>query len=328
VSGGVRFRHRLEYALVRGVAILVCRLPQRIVVAGGDALGLAFYALDARHRRLTVSNLSLAFPRRSHAEISSTARRVFRHFGRMLMEMLRLSGLPPARLRELCVFDGVEHAHQALRQGRGALFITGHFGFWEIQALAHGLAHEPIAVVARALDNPLLHDLLERTRTSTGNTVIYRRGGLRRILRALQQNVGVAMLIDQHIQAADAVMVDFFGRPASTTSAVAVLAFRTGAPVVPVFALPLDDGRYRLVYEPPVDPPPDDSPDSLRDFTQRCTDVLEMYVRRHPHLWLWMHKRWRDDETADPGMFPRAGDGAAVTEEDEGGRPSTEDGEA
>jgi KDO2-lipid IV(A) lauroyltransferase len=315
VSDRVTFRHRAEYALVRVVAAFVRLLPQRVVLAGGDAIGLAFYALDTRHRRLTVSNLALAFPRRRRAEIAETARGVFRHFGRMLMEMLRLSGMPPDRLRGMCVFDGVERAHQALRRGKGALFITGHFGFWEIQALAHGLVHHPIAVVARALDNPLLHDLLERTRTSTGNTVIYRRGGLRRILRALQQNVGVAMLIDQHIQAADAVMVDFFGRPASTTSAVAVLAQRTGAPVVPVFALPMEDGRYRLVYEHPVDPPRDDSPDAVREFTQRCTDVLEMYVRRDPHLWLWMHNRWRGDDGSDKGMFPRAGD-AAVTEED------------
>jgi KDO2-lipid IV(A) lauroyltransferase len=79
--------------------------------------------------------------------------------------------------------------------------------------------------------------------------------------------------------------------------------------VIPVFALPLADGRYRLVYEHPVDPPADDSPEAIRDFTQRCTDVLEMQVRRHPELWLWMHRRWRDTamaDSADPGMFPLA----------------------
>jgi KDO2-lipid IV(A) lauroyltransferase len=176
--------------------------------------------------------------------------------------------------------------------------------------------HGPIAVVARPLDNPLLHELLERVRTSTGNRVIYRRGGVRRILRALHDNLGVAMLIDQHIQAVDAVMVDFFGRPAATTSAIAALVRRTGAPVIPVFALPLPDGRYRLVYEHPVDPPQDDSPEATREFTQRCTDVLEMYVRRHPQLWLWMHRRWRDEDGTFDGIFPRAGDGPGDAEDD------------
>jgi KDO2-lipid IV(A) lauroyltransferase len=78
---------------------------------------------------------------------------------------------------------------------------------------------------------------------------------------------------------------------------VAALALRTGAPVVPLFALPLGGGRYRMIYEPPVQPPPGDGPEVIREFTQRCTDVLEMYVRRHPELWLWMHRRWRANES-------------------------------
>ena len=87
--------------------------------------------------------------------------------------------------------------------------------------------------------------------------------------------------------------------PASTTSAIAALALRTGAPIIPVFALPMPRGRYRLVYEPPVEPPGPDDPDPVRTYTQRCTDVLEEYVRRYPHLWLWMHRRWR--APAGPG---------------------------
>jgi KDO2-lipid IV(A) lauroyltransferase len=127
----------------------------------------------------------------------------------------------------------------------------------------------------------------------TGNQVIYRQGAIRRILRELAMNRGVAMLIDQHLQR-DAIPVDFFNRPAATTSALAVIALRTGAAVIPVFALPLPGGRYKLIYDSPVPPPREDSPDAIREFTQRCTDVLEMYVRRHPELWLWMHRRWRD----------------------------------
>ena len=80
------------------------------------------------------------------------------------------------------------------------------------------------------------------------------------------------------------------------------------APIA-VFALPLGTGRYRVIYEHPVAPPPADSEQAVREFTQRCTDVLEMYVRRHPELWLWMHRRWRDagpSMEGVPGMFPAA----------------------
>lgn len=173
--------------------------------------------------------------------------------------------------------------------------------------MVHGLRLRPIGVLARALDNPMLNRLLEEVRGGTGNTVIYRQGAVRRVLKTLAAGQGVAMLIDQHMHSADAIWVDFFGRPAATTSTLAALALRTGAPVVPVFALPVDEGRYRMVYEHAVAPPDGEGPDAVREFTQRCTDVLEMYVRRHPELWLWMHRRWRDERVPEgAGMFPSA----------------------
>ncbi|HEU4785896.1 MAG TPA: lysophospholipid acyltransferase family protein, partial [Gemmatimonadaceae bacterium] len=205
-------------------------------------------------------------------------------------------------------FAGAERVVAAQAAGQGVLLFTGHFGYWELNALVHPLELSPLAVVARALDYPHLHALLERVLSGTGNSVIYKLGAVRRILRVLNANGTVALLIDQHIQT-DSVIVDFFNRPASTTAALAAIAARTRAPVIPVFALPLPRGRYRMVYEHPVDPPSSDDPEALREFTQRCTDVLEMYVRRYPDLWLWMHRRWRDVETVAagvPGMFPAA----------------------
>jgi KDO2-lipid IV(A) lauroyltransferase len=223
-----------------------------------------------------------------------------------LTELLRFSGLSRAKMLASVEFEGADRVEAAHAAGKGVLFITGHFGYWELHAMAHALQYPPIGVVVRALDNPKLDRWLEDVRTSTGNMVIHRRGGLRKILRALSENKGVAILIDQHIQTSDAVVVDFFDRPAATTSAVAALALRTGAPVIPVFAVPTKDGRYRMIYEHAVEPPAADSPDAVREFTQRCTDVLEMYVRRYPDLWLWMHRRWRVDERSGdvPGMFP------------------------
>jgi KDO2-lipid IV(A) lauroyltransferase len=305
-------KHRLEYLLVAVIIQVVRLLPWRFVSACGTGLGTVFCALDARHRNISLENVAAAFPLKTPAEHRRLVRGVFRHFGRVLFELLKFSTLTPEAMLTRVEFDGEEHAREAFARGRGVLFFTGHFGFWEVQAIAHAAIMPSIAVLARPLDNPLLNALVERVRKATGNSVIYRRGALRRILRVLSANQGVAMLIDQHIQMPDAVMVDFFNRPAATTLALAVLAQRTGAPVIPAFALPLGPGRYKLIYEHPVDPPMEDTPEAVRDFTQRCTDVLEMYVRRHPELWLWMHRRWRVDDSdahRERGMFPAAGRG-------------------
>jgi KDO2-lipid IV(A) lauroyltransferase len=300
-------KHRLEYLLVRALAALTTVMSEAMVLWSGTLVGRALYLFDGGHRRIAQSNLAIAFPVRSDAERRAIAREAFAHFGRLLFELLKLSTQSNETILARVEFEGEERAALAYAQGKGVLFFTGHFGFWELQAIVHALRVRPVGVLARALDNPALNDLLERIRQRTGNTVIYRRGTIRRVMRMLQGGEGVAVLIDQHIQSRDAIYVDFFDRPAATTSLVAALALRTGAPVLPVFALPLGGGRYRLVYEHPVAPPESESDDAVRQFTQRCTDVLEMYVRRHPELWLWMHRRWRDTGAATEhvgDMFP------------------------
>jgi len=303
-------RHQLEYLAVKSVEFVVRPLPLPAVRRIGEALGLMFYLVDRVHRRIARANLELAFPARGAGEREQISKSMFKHFGRLLLELLKYASLSDAEKLAAVEWEGEERVRLAYAQKKGILFCTGHFGFWEQQALAHALKFEPMAVMARPLDNPKLHALLERIRVSNGNPVIYRRGAVRKALRLLAEGRGVGILIDQHMTSPDAIYVDFFGRQAATTSTLAALALRTGAPVVPLFAFPLPGGRYRLIYEHPVEPPASDSPDAIREFTQRCTDVLEMHVRRRPELWLWMHRRWRDASGATldraPGMFPSA----------------------
>jgi len=304
-------RHRLEYWLVAIVTVLVRIMPWAVVRAVGTVLGLAFYAVDGAHRRITLANLRAAFPVRPDRERRAIARGVFTTFGHVLVELLKFSTLTPEQMLSRGEFEGDDRARQAYEHGCGVFFFTAHFGCWEICGIVHALQIAPIGVLARALDNPHLNSVLERVRQCTGNTVIYRRGALRRVLRMLEANRGVAVVIDQHTHGPDAVPVEFFNRRAAATSSMAALALRTGAPAIPVFAIPIGVGRYRMVYEHPVEVPGPGSPDPVRELTQRCTDVVEMYVRRYPELWLWMHRRWRDGVpgAADDGvrgMFPAA----------------------
>ncbi len=286
-------KHRLELAAVQLAVAAMRPMPSGLVERIGTVVGWLVYLVDRPHRRIAERNVAAAFPARPEAERRRIVRRAFGHFGRLLFELLKFSTLTPEKMLARVEFEGEEWVRQAYAQGKGVLFVTGHFGYWELQAMVHALRLQPMAVLARTLDNQGLNDLLERMRTRTGNTVLYRSGTIRRVMRLLHTGQSVGILIDQHIQGRDAINVEFFDRPAATTSAVAALALRTGAPVVPLFALPLGGGRYRMIYEHPVELPASDAADPVRELTQRCTDVLEMYVRRHPDLWLWMHRRWR-----------------------------------
>lgn len=297
-------RNAAELRAMLLLAAAARALPQRMVLAAGSAIGSLFYRLDARHRRVALRNLADCFPSLSAAEREQLARETFRQLVRSALSWLRRTQAPPDVLRAEVEIEGGEHVERAYAAGRGVLFYSGHFGPWELQAITHAVCFQPGGLMARPLDNPGLHAWLEGVRQRTGNVVLYRDGAVRRARRLLAEGRGVALHIDQHTHTRDAIRVQFFGRPVHTTSTLAALALRSGAVVLPTFAMPLPDGRLRMVYEPPVEPPPADHPDPVREFSQRCTDVMERYVRTHPTCWFWMHRRWRDEVLQEAEVPP------------------------
>ncbi len=286
-------RHRLEYDIVVAVRTLARLLPRSASLALGTALGGIFYMFQGRRRKLAVANLRAAFPDRSEAECRAILRATFHQFGRHVLDLLNFDAMGRDQMMGLVEWQGDEHVQRAVAKGRGIMYFTGHFGCWELQIMVHAFRFGPIVMVARTLDNPLLERLIEHIRSRVGTRVLPRQGAIRGLLGALTRHESVGMMIDQHIQDRSAVVVNFFDRPAATTSAIAALALRTGAPIIPVFAVPLPGGRYRMIYEAPIELPAEDDADPVRTCTERCTAVLEQYVRRDPHLWLWMHRRWR-----------------------------------
>jgi KDO2-lipid IV(A) lauroyltransferase len=287
-------RYRLELLALLVVGWLCRLLPRRTWLSLGRALGRAAFHLDRRHRERALANHRLAFPHATEEERRKTIRDCFAFFGRYAFELVStLSGFSAADLQRY-EFEGWEHGLAAREAGRGILCVTGHFGGWELQALAAGARGAPLGVIVRSLDNPLLEARLRRLRTSTGNFIIEKRDALRHVVKALREAKPIAILIDQNVIGDERIFVDFFGVPASTTPAVGFLKVMTDAVLLPVFALPLEGDRWRLVFGPPVEVPltGDRKADVVR-VTQACTRVLEDRIRAHPHLWLWMHNRWK-----------------------------------
>jgi KDO2-lipid IV(A) lauroyltransferase len=264
----------------------------------GAAAGSLGHVVDRRHRRITHDNLRTALgPEVCEREVRRIARRCWRHFGRITADTLCFYRMPLERLEHCIDYEGLEHVRAAYAAHRGVLLFSGHFGHWELIALMQGHLGMPLALVARPLDNPRLETLLAGVRQRSGNRILHKRNASRDMLRALRSGAGVAIVIDQDARR-DGIFVPFFGRPASTTPSLALMAVRTGAAVVPTFSIPLPGGRYRVVYEPPVAVPASGDVDrDVRDLTAACTAILERWVRSHPELWLWMHRRWK---TAPP----------------------------
>jgi KDO2-lipid IV(A) lauroyltransferase len=287
------FAHRLQLILVQAVESLVRLLPWRSAGALGRAAGRLAYHLDARHRRVVRENLRGAGLGLDDRGMRRLSRECFEHFGAVMFSTLRLLRATPEEVRAVYRIEGREHLRAAYGEGKGIIGLTGHLGNWEILALAVVLEEFPMAVVGRALDNPLLEARLRDFRTRFGNTVIPKDGAVRGALKALKERRVVGFLLDQDALTAG-VFVRFFGRWASTFPAAAMLAVKFDLPILPVSSRVDADGTVTIVADPPFHAP--STGDPARDIwytTQRMTSWLEAQVRANPSQWFWMHRRFK-----------------------------------
>ena len=252
-----------------------------------------------RLRRTAMRNLELAYPEKSLAERRAIAGEVFRSLARLIWVFARFPQINRENINQWIRYEGLEHYLEAKKAGRGILFATAHFGNWELSAFAHALMTEPMHIMIRPLDNPGIDRLVEDRRRLSGNHLIVKWDGARAVLRALHQNEAVGVLIDQNTSLQEGVFVDFFGTPACANIAFAKIAVRTGAAVIPGFAVWSEsEGKYILKFHPPLEISGDPAED-----TRRLHAVLEQVVREHPGQWLWIHRRWKTRPEGQPSLY-------------------------
>ena len=267
--------------------------------------GLAlFYAkvLDSavpRLRRTARRNLELAYPEKTAAEREVIVDEVFRSIARLLYAFARFPQIHRENVSQWIRYEGLEHYLEAKKAGRGVLVATAHFGNWELSAFAHALMTEPMHVMIRPLDDPSIDRLVETRRQLSGNQLISKREAARAVLKALQQNQAVGVLIDQNTSADEGVFVDFFGIAACANTGFAKIAAHTGAAVIPGFAVWSEkEHRYVLRFYPPVPITGD-----VTAVTQRLHARLEEVIREAPGQWLWIHRRWKTRPKGDPPLY-------------------------
>ncbi len=287
-------RNWLEYLPFILLAKLVRALPRRTALAFGRGLGTLGRWLLPRRVGIARENLWHAYPELTAAERDAILRQMFSHLGGGFVEMLRLDlSKSSAEIGRDFVVTGEEHVKQALAEGRGCILLTGHVGFWEAGNFIFSKLGYPIGVVAKPMRNPLTDSYFLRMREAAGGYIINSRKGARRILKSLQQNHLVGILMDQHIHRSEAVQVPFFGRPAWTTPIIAELAMKYRVPIIPAYCWWLPDDRYHLDIGPVIQLEEKTSPESVTEATALLTRTIEDAIRRDPSQWFWVHRRWR-----------------------------------
>ncbi len=294
-------RQRLEYAAAWPFIKILGILPRPLARAAGMALAWAVYLLHGRLRKVGMRNLAMVFPEKSASERARILRGEFASLGRQLAEVCHFPKYTRDNVEQVVVYDGLENYEQARARGRGVLFLTAHFGGWELSAFTHSLQGHWMHVVVRAMDNVYLDRMIRQYRTMHGNQIVEKDDFVRGLLAAMKSGEVVGILMDTNMTPPQGIFVDFFGIPACTASGLARIALRTDAAVVPTFTIwDADLKKYRLRFDPAVElVRSGDLEAEIQANTQKFTTIIEDYVRRYPEQWLWVHRRWK---TRPPGQ--------------------------
>ena len=291
-------RHRIEYALLRVVAAVCAVVPEVLADRAGALLGWIAARVGRPRWGVVRDHLRRAFPERDERWRRSVGRRCYAHLGAEAVAMFRLAGMSARAVRRRTRVVGIELLEAAAREGRGVVVVSAHLGNWEVGGAAVIARGCPMDIVVARQRNQLFDRHLTRSRERLGFGIILRGEARAGVLKSLREGRAVGIMGDQDARRAG-VFADFFGRPASTARGPAILAMRSGAEMIMLFAIREPGWRPRYtVHLEPLAPPASAGRRSGRGeavaaLTQAFTSRIEARVRDHPAQYLWLHRRWK-----------------------------------
>ena len=299
------FRHNLEYFPVWLLARSIGVLPRPLARGFCQGVGLAIYTVHRRLRKVGLRNLDLAFPEKSRKQKLRILRQLFLGLGRQLAEFTLFPRYTKENVSQIAIYEGFQNFAEANARGKGVIYLTAHFGGWEVSSFAHSLNGHPMNIVVRPLDNPYVNALVDRYRTLHGNRTFGKQDFARGLLTAMKRQEAVGILMDTNMTPPQGAFVDYFGIPACTATGMARVALHTGAAVLPSFSIwDRELGKYKIHFDPALQlvSTGDDEADAIAN-TALFTRVIENYARQYPEQWLWVHRRWKTRPPGEPQIY-------------------------
>lgn len=284
-------------------------VPLASLYAFSRFMGSVGYRFAGRHRRIAIESLTMAFgSRKSKAEIEDIARECFKTMASSAVEFFMFMR-HPERVKKFVTIEGLEHLDEALKDGRGVVALSAHFGSFPLLLTRLALGGYKIHSLLRHMRDPGLDKFFEKKRDRMGVGSIYtqpRTTCVNQSLKSLRANEIIFVQLDQNF-GTGGVFVDFFGAKAATATGPIVFSLRTGAPIVPMFIHRVDGPRHRIVIFPAIRLKTEgDKERIMLDAVQDFTTLIEEYIRRYPHEWGWIHKRWKAQPKKNASFEPSA----------------------
>jgi KDO2-lipid IV(A) lauroyltransferase len=298
-----------EFYFVWVILAILGAMPRRMTLFVCRRLFDIAYLIFGRLRHVALKNLEIAFPEKSKKEKLKIVRGCFHNLSRQVGELSQFKKATRESLESIIETDVADEFWQKYEEvknaKRGLIFMTPHFGGWEILAFSSFLFIGPQSYLVRRLDNPRLEKMLADLRGKFGNEPLDKTTALMPALRLLRSGGNLGVLPDLNSQEHEGVFVPFFGKLACTTAGVAALSMRTNAIVV-LLSAEWDDLKKKYVIRADAALDFESSGDRKQDifnFTAKFTEEIEKVIRRNPEQWFWIHKRWKTRPEGEPEIY-------------------------
>ncbi len=290
------FSRWVLYRLIMALGVVVRNISRNHSTAIAHLLGDFVYYILKTRRELVLKNLALTFPAKSSAEIQAIALKVYRNQAENIIEMLRLPMITTAEdAAKLLDIDAKELLSKTADQKKGGIFLTAHFGNWELFGLCSGFLVAPLTLVVKPLKNRQIDKQINQWRTMSGNRILYDWQALRQGLRTLQSG-GIVVLLGDQSDRNGTFFTEFLGRRTSVFLGPAWLALKAGVPLFAGICRRTREGRYKVEYEEIVISDLGTTKADAEELARRYTKVLERSIYRDPEEWFWLHNRWKRSE--------------------------------
>ena len=259
-----------------------------------NVLAFTFFYFIPIRKKIVFKNLNIAFPENDGATNKKLAYKIYLSFAITLVEILYLPYFKKDDLRDAVECSNPELIINKFNEGKGIILLSSHFGNWEFIAISVAIQIQlPFSVIVKPLRNPLVFEWMNKARTKFNNEIVPLGISIRKTYQTLKEKKIVAMVADQR-GPAEGVKVDFFGKKVAIYTGPAVLALKTGAPLICGIPVRGKDFKYKTtLVEISLDNLPEGEDEKVLEISQRYTSYLEAVIRRHPEQWLWMHNRWK-----------------------------------
>jgi KDO2-lipid IV(A) lauroyltransferase len=285
---------RIEYTLFIILSFIV-----RLIGLGPSRrlsyiLAALFYYLIPIRKKTVKENLQKAFPGYSKSRINKIAFGSYKSFCITFVEILYLPAMSKSEMDLAVNFTAIPMMKAKYNEGKGLIFLGAHFGNWEYIALSVALKLDfPITVIVKTQRNTLVNNWLDDNRIKWGNKIVPLGISIRQVYKELKEKRIIAMVADQR-GPSEGIRINFMGRKTSVFSGPALLALKTGTPIIFGITIRQPDFSYKTAIELiNTDDLPDEEELRVVELSQRHASVLEKYIIQYPDQWFWMHKRWK-----------------------------------